>query len=82
MTVAVAVVGPRSTSNFRCALSRSHAAVQPMRTAPGPIGVAVGVSSLKLWIASTLGDTERLANRTRPCWFTPLTRGNSPPSTV
>ena len=49
--------------DVRCALSRSHAAVQPMRTVPGPRGVTTGVSSAE--VLDGIDDSSRsLAWRT------------------
>ncbi len=80
----------------RCAVSRRAAPrrsaarcrgprppARTTRTVPGASDVSVGVSSVDaLRALACSARASWIANRTRPCWAVPLTRGNSPPSTT
>ena len=61
----------------------SWAASQLTLTDPRATGCRVGMRVLSTSCGPRApGEIGRTAKRTRPCWPTPLTRGNSPPMTT
>src|SRR5215207_7672708 len=82
MKIGDAVEPLRTRRYVRFTSSRSQFVCHATRTLPAPVAATVGVKLAPETRGGLVSSPAGTLKRTRPCWATLLTRGNSPPITT